>query len=256
MPGATYLYCVVRSGRKPAAARVPAGVPGADRPVAVGIGASQWLILSQVPLEVYGPERLEPALRDLDWVARVAVAHEAVVEHFARRRGVTIVPMKLFTMFTSVERAVREMRARRREIANVFRRLSGCEEWGVRVTRGPSARPSRQAPAAPRSGVAFLSARKQALDEAKDARARALEAAQDTFEALAPLARDARRRDGAPPGAVPPLLDAAFLVPSTGRARFRAAARTTAKACAEAGAEMTVTGPWPPYNFVQAGDGR
>src|SRR5919106_7009521 len=108
MPRAAYLYCVVQSDRVPAMSRVPAGVPEASRPEAVDIGASQWLIVSEVPLEVYGPERLESALRDLDWVSRVAVAHEAVAEHFARRRGVTVVPMKLFTMFSSVERASRE----------------------------------------------------------------------------------------------------------------------------------------------------
>lgn len=253
MTRAAYLYCVVQNDRKPPTARIPAGVPDAGRPETIDIGASQWLVVSDVPLDVYGPDRLESALRDLDWVSRVAVAHEAVVEHFARQRGSTVVPMKLFTMFTSADRAAREMRGRRREIARVFKRVSGCEEWGVRVTRSTVRPPAREL-SPPPSGVAFLAARKRAMDDAKHASTRAVEAAESAFQKLAPLARDVRRRSDAPGGAVPPLLDAAFLVPTAARAKFHAAARARARACAQAGAEMTVTGPWPPYNFVQAGD--
>jgi hypothetical protein len=257
MSSAAYLYCVVQNGRQPATARIPAGVPDAARPATVDIGGSQWLVMSEVPLDAYGPERLESALRDLDWVARVAVAHEAVVEYFARQRGSTVVPMKLFTLFSGVERAVVEMRTRRREISRVFKRVAGCEEWGVRVTRGAPRRVS-QSPSSPtpRSGVAFLAARKRARDDAREAGARVAAIAETAFDKLAPLARDVRRRRDAPAGAGPPLLDAAFLVPKTRRAKFQATARAAAKVLARAGGTLTVTGPWPPYHFVQAGDER
>ena len=107
----------------------------------------------------------------------------------------------------------------------------------------------------PRSGVAFLRAKKEARDAARAALQAAVESAHHAFMTLASIARDARRRDDAPEGATPPLLDAAFLVPATGRARFKAAARKLAATNAKAGAEMTLSGPWPSYNFVQA-DGR
>lgn len=255
MAQATYVYCVLRSAGRPASTRVPAGIPSGAPPAIASLGGSLWLVVSDVPLDVYGPERLEAALGDLDWVARVAVAHEAVVEHFARRRAVTVVPMKLFTMFSTVERAAREMRARRRAISGVLRRVAGCEEWGVRVTRGtPPRRATAAAAPVARSGVAFLAARREARDRAREAAAGAVTAADTAFDALAPLARDVRRRDSAPGGAVPLLLDAAFLVPTSRRARFQAVARRTAALCAESGAIMTLTGPWPPYNFVQPGD--
>ena len=41
-----------------------------------------------------------------------------------------------------------------------------------------------------------------------------------------------------------------FLVASGARARFNAAARRHARACADAGATLALTGPWPAYNFV------
>jgi hypothetical protein len=76
-------------------------------------------------------------------------------------------------------------------------------------------------------------------------------AADTVFDTLAAVARDARRRADVPDGAAsPPVLDAAFLVPVAERARFRSAARRLAAGSAKAGAEMTLTGPWPAYNFV------
>lgn len=244
------MYCVVRSAKKPNVGRAPAGLPGGDRPTMIAAGRGLWLIVAEVPLDRYGPERLETTLRDLDWVAEVAVAHEAVVEHFARLRNTVVIPMKLFTMFSTGARAAAEMGARRKDIEVVLRRIAGCEEWGVRVIRrAPVA--ARTPVADGRSGAAFLAARKEIRDGARAAVEKAASAVATVFEELSPIARDARRRDDSPPGAVPPLLDAAFLVPSARRASFRVAARRAAKVCADVGAEMTLTGPWPAYNFVQ-----
>lgn len=230
---------------------MPPGIPGGTTPKLIPAGRSLWLAISQVPLDRYGPDPLEAALRDLDWVSQVAVSHEAVVEHFARSRAAAVVPMKLFTMFSSEDRAVAEMQARREQIDGVLARIAGCEEWGVRVTRGP-ARAGQPAPAPrARTGAAFLAARKQDRDAARASLEMAAGAAASVFDELSPIAKDARQRRDAPSGAAAPLLDAAFLVPSARRAKFRVAARRAARTCADAGAEMTLTGPWPAYNFVQ-----
>ena len=102
---ATYVYCLVRSARTLSSSRVPPGLPGAARPEVTALSDGLWLVTASVPLDRYGPGALEPALRDLDWVGAVALAHEAVVEHFARVKGSTVVPMKLFTMFSTLERS-------------------------------------------------------------------------------------------------------------------------------------------------------
>ena len=257
MPRACYVYCIVRSGKKPAGARVPPGMPGGGRPSVADAGDGLWLAVSEVPLDGYGPGPLESKLRDLDWVSEAALAHEAVVEHFARLRGAAVVPMKLFTMFSSEPRAVADVQSRRAAIEAILAHIGGCEEWGVRVSRS-AALPVRALPtaAAPRTGTAFLAARKQARDAVRDASQQAARAAAHVFEELSPIAKDARRREDAPAGAVPPLLDAAFLVPEGARSKFRLAARRAARACAAAGAEMLLTGPWPAYNFVQPGGER
>jgi hypothetical protein len=150
---------------------------------------------------------------------------------------------------------VAEVGAERREIMAVLRRVRGCVEFGVRVMQQPVSRARAKATRAS-SGAAFLAAKKQARDDVRAATLKAAEAADDAFGLLAAIARASRRRDVEPEGVTPPLLDAAFLVPATARARFKAGARRAAADCTRAGAEMTLTGPWPPYNFVQLESAR
>jgi hypothetical protein len=250
---ATYLYCIVHASRPPDVRGVPAGLPGGSRPSLSSLARTYWLVVGDVPLDAYGSLPLENTLRNIDTVAELAVAHESVVDAFARQPKTTVVPMKLFTMFASSERAHEEMRSRMRSIQAIVRRIAGCEEWGVRLISRASVPPSRGrlAGSRPSSGVAFLAAKKEARDLAREAAA-ALEAAADrTFSTLATIAKDTRRREDAPAGMRPPLLDAAFLVPKTDRGRFKAAVRRLASDAGTAGADLTLTGPWPAYNFVQ-----
>ena len=249
MATATYLYCLQQSARKPSVARVPRGLPGASTAVPAQLAERMWVVHAQVPLDQYGPGPLETSLKDLDWVSRIALAHEAVVEHFAALPGATVIPMKLFTMFSSVERAIAGMRRRRAELGRVFARLEGCEEWGVRVLRSERQKPAVAA-AKPSTGTAFLAARKKARDDARAAMSAAATAADAVYASLSEIAAEHRRRTAEAPGVVAPLLDAAFLVPTRRRARFQSAAQKVARQISETGAQMTLTGPWPPYNFV------
>lgn len=257
MAAATYLYCVIKAAPKPSLTGVPPGLAGGTPPQLLQSSPGVWLVASQVPLDTYGPGKLEPALTNMDWVGRTAMAHEAVVEFFASREGVTVVPMKLFTMFSTPDRALADVAERRRAIESTMRRIAGAEEWGIRVLRTPSdsAISVERLPA--RSGTAYLAAKKQKRDDVEQARVAAAGAAVTAFQRLSSLAKASKRRDDMPPaGATPPLLDAAFLVPLSRRERFRNAARREAEACARVGAQLTLTGPWPAYNFIQTDDRR
>lgn len=232
---------------------MPAGLPAANQPVLVPLDSSTWLVTASVPLDRYGPEILDAALHDLTWVGEIAMAHEAVVECVAAAAGAAVIPMQLFTMFRTVERAVAEMQGRAAELDLLFRRIAGCEEWGVRVVHGDR-RPTAgrgNPPASPRSGAAFLAARKQVRDAARETTQLAAETADAAFSALAAIARDGLRRGEEPASAARPLLDAAFLVPSRRRVRFHAEVDRLAQSVARRGARITLTGPWPPYHFVK-----
>jgi hypothetical protein len=253
MGSAIYLYCVVHAAAAPSVTRVTGGIPGAGRLTARAAGRSLWVLIAEVPLDVYGEIALQSGLHDMKWVGQVAMAHERIIEQVSRQRATTVVPMKLFTMFSSADRAVEATKLQAREIRAVVKRIAGCEEWGVRITRTPQ-RVRAGLPLAERStsGAAFLAARKQARDSARDAILAAAQESAAVYGRLASIAREAVRRDDVPEAAsAPPLLDAAFLVPAPRRATFKSAARRQAAKVASAGAELTLSGPWPPYNFVQ-----
>ena len=266
---ATYLYCAVQSARDPlrgARTRSPRGLPGASLPRSLDAGAGLWLVAANAPLERYSAETIDARLADLDWVSQCAVAHDAVVEHFARRHPV--IPMKLFTLFTSDERAVAHVGRTRRKLDRLFARVADREEWGVRLllderralaqagssgARHPSGRAlERPGPASSTiSGTQFLARKKSAKDARQRVVADALAEADQLHAALARLADDSRRRTPAVEGPTSRMvLDAAFLVPRADARRFRAAATDAARALRPRGFEVSLTGPWPPYHFV------
>jgi Gas vesicle synthesis protein GvpL/GvpF len=252
---AAYLYCLVQRRSAPPLARAPRGLPGVGRPRAVAAGPALWLVVASAPLPRYAAASIERGLRDLDWVSRCAVAHEGVVEHVGRRAPV--VPMKLFTLFTTEARALDHIRRQQPRLRRVLARVGDCQEWGVRISLDPARaaaagrRPASPAVAGRQAGTRFLRRRR---DE-QAARGRLASQAQPDVErayrTLARLARTGRRQPLVSPDGRPvALLDAAFLVPRAGEARFRTAVRLAARRLAGRGCAVALTGPWPPYNFV------
>jgi hypothetical protein len=254
---ATYLYCAVQSAGDPlrgARAKLPRGLPGAGPARALGAGGGVWLIVAGVPLDRYAADVIDARLADLDWVSQCALGHDAVVEHLARRHPV--IPMKLFTLFTSDERAVAHVARTRRKLERLFARVAGREEWGVRLLLDEKrALAPRAAPVAAASGTEFLAKKKAAKDARQRIVADAVDEADRVFDALTRLADDSRRRTPAVEGPTSRMvLDAAFLVVRRDARRFRAAAGAAARALAARGLALVLTGPWPPYHFVA--DGR
>jgi len=251
---ATYVYCVVQRAKRPSVARSLQTLPEGSRPSLIELGRARWAVVADVPLARYGESALASGIRDLEWVSRVALAHEAVVEHFTRGRGSTVVPLKLFTLFSTPERLISDLRSQAVRIAAMIGRIRGAREWGVRVLRTQPAKRVTTGTRAVRSGAAFLEAKKEARDAARAAAEHARDTAERAFGQLSKLALETRRRDDIPDGATtPPLLDAAFLVAAKRTAAFRAAARRASSDCRRAGALLNLTGPWPAYSFVGSG---
>jgi hypothetical protein len=193
-------------------------------------------------------------------VSAAAVSHEAVVEHFVDADAV--LPMKLFTIFTDDDRVVAHMRAERARLAATAKRVAKHQEWGVRVrldrtTAAAAAerrierarRPSSSAG----SGAAYLSRKKAQRDVSLELGTRARETVAELYDRFAAKARLARRRAATelPATGGSLLLDAAFLVARSRARAFRALAAREARALAPDGYTVDLTGPWPPYTFVQ-----
>jgi hypothetical protein len=210
-----------------------------------------YLAVADAPLDKYGVAALGHAVHDLEQVSRAALAHEAVVESFAS--ATAVLPMKLFTVFASDARALAHVRERRQQIASIAERVAHHQEWGVRVLRDRPATRARpgQGSLGACSGTAYLRHRRERRDAAEPAASH--EALDALYDRLAARTGLAKRRLPAQPGAPGArlLLDAAFLVPRARAASFRALASQESRRLARRGYRLSVSGPWPPYSFMQ-----
>ena len=249
-PSATYLFALLRRARPPAVAGAPSSLPGLGPVRALAAGPGLWLIVADAPRAAYDEAAIERGLRDIDWVSPRALGHEAVVEHFTSAGP--LLPLKLFTLFDSDERALAHVRARRAALARALEKVAGRHEWGVRLS-GDGRAPAPARPAGAPSGTQFLLAKKAQRDQASRRAEQAGVAAEGLFTALSRHADGARRRPlVAPPSGSRLWLDAAFLVARGRRRSFEAALRKESRRLEALGFQVTLTGPWPPYNFVES----
>lgn len=247
----TWLYCLVERERAPAPPAAAPRLPGAGAPRIVAAASGLWLVAADVPAARYRPGRLERNLLDLDWVGACATAHEAVVERFARR-GPTL-PMRLFTLFSGDATAVAHVRDIEPRARRLLASVTGREEWGVRIRLAvPPRTPARARSGAAASGTGFLLGKKREREAARALVADGRQLAEEAYETLATLADATRRRPARELDGTRLLLDAAFLVSSRRVAGFTRSARQATRRLARRGLAVALTGPWPPYNFLEA----
>lgn len=248
----TYVYCLVQRARRPALRGVPPGIAGSRELRALDAGGGLWIIASSVPEQEMGEAAVQRGLQNLDWVGRRAMEHERIVEAFLEAPAV--LPMQLFTLFKTDERALAHVARDRARIDAILKRIAGHVEWGLRLTWDEQGvrRQVEQAHARPRSGSDYLARKKDLLDVNRVRLADARHEAERVYTAMARAAAGARRRTATEQAATGSrlLLDAAFLVPVRGAAKFKTALRQQTKALAAAGLGVSLTGPWPPYNFI------
>jgi hypothetical protein len=96
-------------------------------------GGGLWAIVSSVKAREYDESSLAAGLQHLDWVGRRAVAHESVVEHFLN--AAAVLPMQLFTLFTSDERALDHVARDRSRIDRILAHVDGEARRAERLTR-------------------------------------------------------------------------------------------------------------------------
>ena len=241
-----YVYCIAESAAAPALGRAR-GLPDAGRPRAVSLGGSRWLVLADVPSGRFGETALEEGLRDLDWVGACAMAHDALIMNVMKSGPV--VPMRLFTIFEDEARARAQANAAARKVARTLRRVAGHAEYGVRI--GATARAARKPPRA-RPAVGGRSYLEQKRDQLAARRAPTVvpeEDRQRVFDRLAAVADEARERPIPAIGSAV-WLDGAFLVPLRKAPAFRREVRRLAGELKGDGHEVVLTGPWPPYSFL------
>jgi len=188
------------------------------------------------------PERLASATTAelLDY-ERVIRSHHAVAD---------VVPMRFGSMLAD-EAAVRaHLEEQQAVYLRSLKRVAGCVELGVRLlVSGPGspATPEEPPKQETRSGAGYLKALQRRYSGENQLRERCAALEQALLSKVAPLCREHRRELSPPRPGEPVLCSLYFLVPRGQVSLFHAALSVDA---ASESTPTSVSGPWPPFNFV------
>ena len=243
---ATYVYCLVQSAKPPSLRGVPASVPGAGRPRLLAIDRGIWAVVADAPLERFTGEQLQQDMQDVEALSRHAVAHAAVIEFFFRRAAV--IPLKLFTLFSTEEKVLAHVRGQLATLRRLFAALRGFEEWGVRVIAGEIEAESARALS---SGRDYLQVKKRLNTQAAAPPRATVRTIDNALRSLGSLASRTRKETLPAAGRGRPYAAAAsFLVAARRREMWKKQAAKIAAALSGQGHRLEMSGPWPPYHFV------
>ena len=251
---AIYVYGAVLKGTP---ADVFARVSGIDPATEIRLveGGDVAAITSVVSLEEFGSQVLEAKLRDPDWLEQKVQAHNTVLA--AALGETTVLPFRFGAIYNGEEH-VRAMLSERAELAPALSRLNGALELGVKgfldgaVVRDRLSRSRGIDSGEATGGRAYMERRRleQQLDD--DVRAFAASCAEASHERLSAAASEARAN---PPqyqsdAAREMLLNGAYLVRADREDDFRRTVQGLEERFGDDGVTYELTGPWPPYNFV------
>ena len=214
-------------------------------------GDGLGVVVSQVPLAEFGEDALPDRLNDRAWLEEKARRHESVLQRLLP--VATVVPLR----FGSIHRdrtAVAEFLADGRdEFARTLDRLRGRVEIGVKIWRGDPAAGEQES--RPATGREYLEQRKAARERASAAAAELDETLREIHRRLLavsvagvlnrPQPRELTGTDREM------LVNAAYLVEASDD---RLVSEIAGLRDAHPDLVFDVTGPWAPYNFVDAGD--
>jgi hypothetical protein len=243
--GVIWAYGVVPGTQPPPGA---AGLEG--RPVQSISGGEVAVLASELPSSGYTEQALQERLEDLDTLAGLARAHDAVLE-LAHAEG-DVLPFRMCTLYETPQ-AVRAMLATEGgRLHRALARLHGRAEWGVKAfAASPAAAAAAPRPA---TGTAYLAARRAAREQAEAGRGALERAVADVHARLAERAAAAvmsrpqdRRLSGRREEM---LLNGAYLVPRAENERFAELVHDLAREHEPRGLMIELTGPWPPYHFT------
>lgn len=252
----TYVYCIFRSDT----ATLPRARP-MDPAYPLHLVKHEELaaVVSDVPLESF--RRRVESEKDLRWLEERVTAHNQVVQQAAESGPV--IPLQFATILRSQQHLVELLDQNGDELRSTLETLDGQAEWGVKIFAANSANPNgsnagsdEDFPAS--SGTAYMTRRQKVRNRRQQTRGAWRELAQQCHDRLSESASDARLLQNASRmnnsllenGKADLLLNASYLVRDTRLRHFRALTEELRAMLREQGLILQMTGPWPPYNFV------
>lgn len=254
---AWWAYCILAAAERDA---VPVGAPGIEPGTEVTMIEQGPLVavVSPVPLSEFSDERLREHLNDIEWVERVARAHERLLDQALA--GATILPLRLCTLYRDQEGVSRMLREQEPTLSNTLAELHGRREWGAKVfvdrDRLALALDDAPEPDAPSQSsgaqyMARLGRERRASERVQDFGDAVVQDIHAQLEGVADQAKanPVQRPElhGRPEQM---LLNAAYLVSREREQELRQVADSLRERWIQSGIEFELTGPWPAYNFV------
>lgn len=187
-------------------------------------------------------------MENLDWLAAASVRHQKVLAALAGLADV--LPARFGTVFLSVQSLAADVTSRKRTFEADFRKIQGCDEWGIKIFVVPK---RTQIPAGPaRSGKDYLKA-KAALLQSRPTKSKISSSDLQPFsQELHRLAVDTASVGKVSGGQRGLEWQTSILLRRPDRKKLESLLRKYSKLWAGAH-QIECTGPWPPYSFVSAG---
>ncbi|HEU5334319.1 MAG TPA: GvpL/GvpF family gas vesicle protein [Terriglobales bacterium] len=241
-----YLYGITREGKG-----TLAGVAGVDGSAAVEALRCGGLVcwVSRVDRAEFA-ENLARNMENLEWLAEVSVRHQHAVAAISRTRD--ILPARFGTVFRSEASLTADVEKRKSSLMRDFKRVGGCEEWGVKVFR---LEPQPQMAVTAESGRDYLRAKAAALHA--QASREGDQEIEHMLEAIKGVAAETTSGGGAVSRGQRGLQwQGALLVKRSQVNKLQQLLRRFSREW-EGTRRIEVSGPWPPYSFVsRAQDGK
>ncbi len=263
-----YVYGVMSS----AAAEAIDAMPEAGIDPAHGVAFLPFrdlqIIYSPVSAEEFGPEVLAENMKDAAWVQQSVRAHAQVMDQF--RTAGTLIPLRFGTVCTTEEEIAEMVDERYAYFSDAIERLRDKQEWGLRMYGDLEVLRMRISEGEQKveeslgvisKGIArFIKdemGKMENLDEEELIRLITEHSIRRTHESLLEVAES---------GVFKPLMgekdaekgqlisNAAYLVAQDREELFQATIEEIASESMSLGLRFELTGPWPPYHFVDAGE--
>ncbi|HEY3928102.1 MAG TPA: GvpL/GvpF family gas vesicle protein [Candidatus Koribacter sp.] len=236
---AIYLYGIAQPSRKKVDIRTEA-IDGDARIESVRLeGLDCWI--SRVDRGEYA-DHLAENMENLEWLATIGVRHQRAVADLAAKTE--ILPARFGTVFLTDESLKQHVAASKKSIQSVFRKISGSDEWGVKIFRhSQNVKPAMVEAA---SGTDYLKRKAQSVMP----RAKEDDPTLTAFtQQLSKLSVETAAGGNASSGQPNLVWHGSFLVRRGNQKKFANALRDFTAQFVDA-YRVECSGPWPPYSFV------
>jgi hypothetical protein len=222
-------------------------------------------VIGRLPRDSYSADIVSAGLQDMAWVGEHGLAHERVVLWYVDEAD--ILPARLLTLYSSTAALRAATASRAPTIAQQITTLAGRREWNLKVAfdREELGRHGADISAAVREldaeiaaappGRRYLMERSRGELLKRELSQAARRLAHELVHELGETAEDVRVLPLAGADAAGTVvLSAALLVARDAEAAWRERADSMIHRQRELGMIVTLSGPWAPYRFLEAGD--